>query len=52
MSMDEAMRFIADNVRDRRDDEPHVPHYHAHNDDDESATNPSWTVLSPTEKRN
>ena len=52
MSMNEAIRFIQENVRDRRDDEPHVPHYHAHNDDDESSTDPAWTVLSPTEKRN
>jgi hypothetical protein len=52
MSINDAMRFIEENVRDRRDEEEHLPHYHAHNDDDESPVDPAWTVLSPTEKRN
>jgi hypothetical protein len=52
MSMNEAMRFIQENVRDRRAEEEHLPHYHAHNDDDESPVDPAWAVLSPTEKRN
>jgi hypothetical protein len=50
--MNEAIRFIQENVRDRRDEDERAPHYHAHNDDDESSTDPAWTVLSPTEKRN
>ena len=52
MSMNEAIRFIQENVRDRRDEDERAPHYHAHDDDDESSTDPAWTVLSPTEKRN
>ena len=51
MSMNEAMRFIQENVRDRRDEDDHRPHYHG-NDDDENNVDPAWTVLSPTEKRN
>jgi hypothetical protein len=45
MSDYDGQRFIESNVRDRRDEDDHPPHFHPHGDDDDTNTPiPFWSI--------